>query len=81
VAVELSETNYRALYVPEDFAHGFQTLEDESEVFYHMFEFYSREHARGVRWDDPAFGLTWPLPNPTISERDKSYAPYRRTTG
>lgn len=81
VAVELSETNYRALYVPEEFAHGFQTLEDDSEVSYHMFEFYSPEHASGVRWDDPAFGITWPLLNPTISERDKAYAPYRRITG
>ncbi len=81
VAVELSETNCRALYVPEEFAHGFQTLEDDSEVFYHMFEFYSPEDARGVRWDDPAFGITWPLPNPTLSERDKSYPPYRRTMG
>jgi len=78
VAVELSENNYRALYIPEEFAHGFQTLEDDSEVFYQMFEFYSSEHASGVRWDDPAFGIIWPLPNPTISERDKSYPPYRR---
>jgi len=81
VAVELSENNYRALYVPEKFAHGFQTLEDNTEVFYQMFEFYSPEHASGVRWDDPAFGITWPLPNPTISERDQSYPLYGRITG
>lgn len=81
VAVELSENNYRALYVPEEFAHGFQTLEDDTDVFYHMFEFYSLEHAIGVRWNDPAFGITWPVPNPTISERDNSHPSYRRITG
>jgi dTDP-4-dehydrorhamnose 3,5-epimerase len=81
VAVELSENNYRSLYIPEGFAHGFQTIEDSTEVFYQMYEFYSPEDARGVRWDDPAFGITWPLPNPTLSERDASYPFYRRIAG
>ncbi len=77
-AVELSADNYRALYIPEEFAHGFQTLEDNSEVFYQMFEFYAPEYASGVRWDDPAFGITWPLPGPIISERDQSYPAYKK---
>lgn len=75
VAVELTEANSRMLYVPEGFAHGYQTLEDDSELLYQMFESYSPEHARGVRWDDPELGIDWPLPNPIISERDRAYPP------
>jgi dTDP-4-dehydrorhamnose 3,5-epimerase len=76
VGVELGghAAGYRALYVPEGFAHGFQTLEDDTEVLYQMFERYSAEHARGVRWDDPVFGIRWPLPDPILSEKDRSYA-------
>ena len=59
-AEELNAENSKMIYIPEGFAHGFQTLEDETEVFYQMSEFYSPEHARGVRWDDPAFGIKWP---------------------
>ena len=73
LAVELTADNRRALYIPERFAHGFQTLEDDTEVSYQMSEFYHPESARGVRWDDPAFGIVWPLPNPTMSEKDRSY--------
>lgn len=72
-AVELSEGNGRMLYVPEGFAHGFQTLEDNTEVFYQMSEFYHPESARGVRWNDPAFGIEWPEDERTISERDAGY--------
>jgi dTDP-4-dehydrorhamnose 3,5-epimerase len=68
--------DYRMLYIPEGFAHGFQTLEDDSEVFYQMFEFYAPEYANGVRWDDPAFGITWPLSDPIMSERDRTYPLY-----
>lgn len=77
-AVSLSPDNYRALYIPEEFAHGFQTLEDNSEVFYLMYEFYAPEYASGVRWDDPAFGITWPLPDPIISDRDRAYHLYKK---
>jgi dTDP-4-dehydrorhamnose 3,5-epimerase len=59
-SMELTAENRRALYVPEGFAHGFQTLADDTEVFYQMSEFYHPECARGVRWDDPAFGVKWP---------------------
>jgi dTDP-4-dehydrorhamnose 3,5-epimerase len=71
-AEELTADNGRALYIPGGFAHGFQTLSDSTEVFYQMSEFYHPESARGVRWNDPAFGIIWPIPNPIISERDKN---------
>ncbi|AJE04193.1 dTDP-4-dehydrorhamnose 3,5-epimerase [Geobacter pickeringii] len=75
-AVELTADNRRALYIPEGFAHGFQTLADDSELFYQMFEFFAPECAAGVRWDDPAFGIDWPLPDPIMSEKDRGYAPF-----
>lgn len=75
---ELSAGNGRMLFVPAGLAHGFQTLVDDSEVVYQMSEAYSPEHARGVRWDDPAFGIEWPpAPSRTLSERDRTYADYR----
>lgn len=74
--VELSAENCRSLYVPEGFAHGFQTLEHDSEVFYQMYEFYAPEYARGIRWDDPLFKIPWPLPGTIISDRDRSYPLY-----
>jgi dTDP-4-dehydrorhamnose 3,5-epimerase len=76
VAVELNERNRRMLYVPEGFAHGFQTLEDDTEVFYQMSEFYAPEHARGVRWNDPAFQISWPGAEPVISASDQTYADF-----
>ena len=72
-AVTLSADNRIMLYVPAGFAHGFLTLEDDSEVFYQMGEFYYPESAGGVRWDDPAFGIEWPAKPVLISERDSSY--------
>jgi dTDP-4-dehydrorhamnose 3,5-epimerase len=74
VHVVLSADNHQMLYVPEGFAHGFLTLAENSEVFYQMSEFYSPEHARGIRWNDPAFGITWPESPTEISEQDRSYA-------
>jgi dTDP-4-dehydrorhamnose 3,5-epimerase len=73
VAVVLDAESRRMLYVPEGFAHGFQTLEDDTEVFYQMSEFYSPEHARGVRWNDATFSIRWPDDDRTISDRDRSY--------
>jgi dTDP-4-dehydrorhamnose 3,5-epimerase len=73
MTVELTADNRRMLYVPEGFAHGFQTLEDNTEVFYQMSEFYERQSARGVRWNDPAFGIPWPADELIISARDQSY--------
>lgn len=70
--VELSAENYKMLYVPEGFAHGFQTLEDNTVVSYQMSEFYHSEYARGLRWDDPVFGIEWPeIGRRVISEKDQ----------
>jgi dTDP-4-dehydrorhamnose 3,5-epimerase len=73
IAVVLTATNRRMVYVPEGCAHGFLTLEDETEIFYQMSEFYNAESARGVRWDDPAFQIVWPNAVEVISERDRTY--------
>jgi dTDP-4-dehydrorhamnose 3,5-epimerase len=73
VSVVMSAENGKMLYVPEGFAHGFQTLEDDTEVFYQMSQFYSPEHGRGVRWNDPAFGIEWPAGERIIIERDRTY--------
>ena len=72
-AVELTGDNGRLLYIPNGVAHGFETLEDCSEVFYQISRPYEPQAARGVRWDDPAFGIRWPIPPQVISERDRSY--------
>src|SRR3954469_9528129 len=69
---ELTGQNRRMLYIPGGFAHGFQCLADNSEVFYQMSEFYVPELARGLRWNDPTVGIKWPLPNPILSERDRN---------
>ncbi len=73
VAVELTVDNRRQLYVPELFAHGYLTLEPGSEVAYQVGEFYTPGFERGIRWDDPALGITWPLPVEVISEKDASW--------
>ena len=78
VAVELSASNRLMVYVPEGCAHGFQTLQDGSEVFYQISVPYSKEHAAGVRWDDPAFGISWPYPDPIMSDRDRDYPDFQR---
>jgi dTDP-4-dehydrorhamnose 3,5-epimerase len=72
-ATELTSKNRRMLYIPKGFAHGFQTLVDGSEVFYLMFELYHPECARGLRWDDPKLGITWPLANQIISDKDRMH--------
>jgi len=73
LAVELTAQNRHMLFIPTGFAHGFQSLTHESEVFYQMSAFYAPECARGVRWDDPVFGITWPAEKRLISERDRSF--------
>ena len=74
---ELTAGNSRALYIPEGFAHGFQALEDDSEVFYQMTMSYRQGMARGAPWNDPAFGIDWPLPNPVMSPRDAQHPPFQ----
>lgn len=73
VGVELSDQNRKMLYIPEGFAHGFLTLRDNSEVLYHISEFWSPEHARGVRWNDPAFEIKWPGEPLVMADRDRNY--------
>jgi len=73
ISVELSAENHKIIYVPEGFAHGFQTLEDNTEVFYQMSQFYNPDSARGVKWDDKAFNIKWPLKPTLLSEKDQSY--------
>lgn len=73
--VRLAAENYTMLYVPERFAHGFQTLEDQTEVTYQVSQFYSPESERGLRYDDPAFGIEWPVQVEVISDKDLGW-PY-----
>jgi dTDP-4-dehydrorhamnose 3,5-epimerase len=72
-AIELNERNGTMLYIPPGFAHGFQTLEDETEVHYQMSNTFSPDHASGVRWNDSAFGIKWPEDDRIIIERDQKY--------
>jgi dTDP-4-dehydrorhamnose 3,5-epimerase len=76
VAFDLSAANHLALYVPEGCAHGFQTLEDDTEMLYQISESYHPELQGGFRWNDTFFRFEWPLPNPIVSNRDKSYADF-----
>jgi dTDP-4-dehydrorhamnose 3,5-epimerase len=71
--VILSADNRQMLYIPEGFAHGFQTLEDHAEVFYQISHSYVPGYSSGVRWDDPAFGIVWPIEVSIISPKDQQY--------
>lgn len=71
-AVVLSADNWRQLWVPPGFAHGYCTLEDHTEVQYKVTDFYSPAHERGVVWDDPALGIAWPIADVTMAERDRA---------
>lgn len=73
IGVELTADNYRMLYVPEGFAHSYITLEDDSEVLYNVTEVYTPGAEKGYRWNDPAFGIEWPIEPLIISEKDKAY--------
>lgn len=75
LAVKLDASDYRMLYVPEGYAHGFQTLENDTVVFYQMTEFYHPEYAKGIRWNDPVLGIEWPIEETILSEKDKSFTP------
>jgi dTDP-4-dehydrorhamnose 3,5-epimerase len=77
VGVELTAANRLMLYVPEGFAHGFQTLADDTEILYQMSSMYVPESAHGVRWNDPAFNIEWPNAVTMISERDRLYQDFK----
>ena len=79
VGIELSAANGRALYIPAGIAHGFQTLEDNTDLYYHMGEFYEPSLAAGVRWNDPAFDIAWPVANPILSDKDAAYPDFQRS--
>lgn len=76
-AIELTAENRRAVYVPMGCAHGFQALTDGVELLYHMSDFHRDELARGVRWNDPAFRISWPIANPLVSPRDAAFTDFR----
>jgi dTDP-4-dehydrorhamnose 3,5-epimerase len=71
--VTLSESNFRQCYIPPGFAHGFAVTSDVAQVEYKCTSFYSRDDEVGIAWDDPALGITWPVTNPILSERDKHH--------
>jgi dTDP-4-dehydrorhamnose 3,5-epimerase len=79
--ITLSAENRHELYIPKGVAHGFQTLEDGTEVFYQISEFYAPESARGYRWDDPSFAIPWPEPVTVISEKDRDLPLFEETGG
>lgn len=76
--IELSAANRRMLYIPDLFAHGYQALADNTEAAYQVTEFYTPETERGVRYDDPAFGINWPLPVTEVSAKDRSWPPFQK---
>ncbi len=76
-AAELTSENRKMLYTPEGFAHGFQTLVENTEVSYQISASYQPEYARGVRWNDPVFGIEWPISRPILSARDRGFADHK----
>jgi dTDP-4-dehydrorhamnose 3,5-epimerase len=78
VATELSADNRRQLYIPGEFAHGYMTLEDDTEVFYQVAQYYAPQFERGMRYDDPAFKIEWPeMEHLILSEKDKNWPDYQ----
>lgn len=76
ISVDLTAENYRMLYVPENFAHGFQTLSDNTEITYQVSQFYTPKAENGIRWNDPVFDIKWPLDATVISEKDRNWPDY-----
>ena len=78
VSVELTAENRKMLYIPGEFAHGYQTLADDTEVFYQVAQFYAPDFERGIRWDDPTFQIEWPeTSRPILSEKDKAWPDFQ----
>lgn len=78
ISIELSADCQSLLYIPEGFAHGFQTLQDNTEVLYQMSEFYKPESSRGIGWNDPSFNIKWPIQSPIISDKDSNYPKWEK---
>ena len=81
VGVELNEDNQRALYVPERFAHGYQTLSDKTDTSYLVGEFYTPAAEGGLLYNDPSLKLSWPLPVSVVSDKDQQFSPYSEIEG
>ncbi len=79
IGVELTESNYRMLFVPEDFAHGFITLEDNTEVTYQVTQYYTPGAEGGIRWNDPAFQIAWPIEPVVVSGKDQAHPDFTET--
>jgi len=77
VGVELTQDDYKMLYVPEGFAHGYVTLKPDTETIYFVTAAYAPDHEGAVRWDDPAFKIEWPIPEPILSDKDRSHPDYQ----
>ncbi len=75
-SIELSENNHKMLYIPKGFAHGFQTLEDNTEILYDISQFFHPEFSKGIRWDDKIFGIEWPIELSLISKKDLNYTSF-----
>ncbi len=75
IGIELSQENFRMIYIPKGIAHGFQTLEDNTEVFYQISKDYMPEYARGKLYSDPIFNISWPIKSPIVSEKDQQWLP------
>ncbi len=80
LGVELNPENQKAIFIPPDCAHGFQTLADATEVHYLMSQRYDPDAARGVRFDDSVFGIDWPLPVSSLSDKDRNWPDFRKVT-
>lgn len=76
--VELSDENNKMILIPRGFAHGYITLTDDCKILYQVSNYYSKENERGVRWDDPAFGIDWPVKHPIISEKDANHPSFNK---
>lgn len=79
VGNELSADNYNMIYVPENFAHGMLSLEDNSEIYYPVTEFYTPGAERGIRWDDLSFNIQWPVPVKVVSEKDNAHTDFNKS--
>jgi len=77
IGIKLTENDLNMIYIPEDFANGYQTLEDNTLIEYFVSEFYSPEHERGIRWDDPNFNIKWAIDIKNISEKDENWPLYK----
>lgn len=77
IGIELNEKDYKMLYIPEGLAHGFQTLEDDTDVFYQISQVYMPKYSRGICWDDPLFDIKWPLKPTKMSKKDSEYELFR----